>query len=72
MNREEHLEWCKERAMEYVDSGDLQDAWASMASNLGKHDGTKDHPAIMLGMMMLMGGNLSTAKKMKQFILGFN
>jgi len=27
--REEHLEWCKERALEYADRGELADAVAS-------------------------------------------
>lgn len=35
--RDEHLEWCKERAREYLVAGDLLNAVASMASDLGKH-----------------------------------
>jgi len=30
MTRDEHLKWCKERALEYVDAGDLQQALTSM------------------------------------------
>lgn len=72
MTRDEHLAWCKQRALEYVDRGDLRNAFASMASDLRKHDGTKDHATIKLGMMMLMGGHLSTAADMRRFIKGFN
>lgn len=72
MDRKEHLEWCKKRAIEYVDVGDLPNAWASMCSDLGKHEETRDHPAIKLGMMLYMSGNLSSPKQMKDFILGFN
>lgn len=72
MNRKEYLEWCKQRAIEYLNEGDVKNAWASMCSDLQKHEETKGHPAIMLGMMMVMGNQLSTTKEMKDFILGFN
>lgn len=70
--RSEHLEWCKKRALEYVDDGDLNQAFASMGSDLGKHPETKDHPGINLGMMLLIGGMLGTPEKMREFINGFN
>ena len=69
---EEHLAWCKKRALDLVDQGDLTQAYASMASDLGKHDGTAGHPAIQLGMMLMMSGHLSTATEMRKFIEGFN
>ena len=72
MNRQEHLEWCKKRALEYVDGGDLTSAWASMAKDLGDHEETKGHAAIQLGTMMLMSGQLSTPEKMRKFINGFH
>jgi hypothetical protein len=37
-SREEHLEWCKKRALEYLDRGDVENAIASMGSDLGKHE----------------------------------
>lgn len=70
--REEHLKWCKERALEYVDKGELSGAYASMVSDLNKHPETANHPALELGMMLMATGNLSTAKDMKKFIEGFN
>jgi hypothetical protein len=39
--REEHLEWCKQRAREYLDRGDLANAVASMGSDLDKHPETR-------------------------------
>jgi hypothetical protein len=39
--REEHLEWCKQRAREYVDRGELADAVASMGSDMDKHPETR-------------------------------
>lgn len=72
MSRAEHLAWCKERALQYLDSGDTSNAYASMASDLGKHDETVNHPGIQLGMMMLMGGQLNGVDAMRKFINGFN
>lgn len=70
--REKHLAWCKQRTLEYVDAGDTAQAFASMGSDLSKHPETIGHPAIELGMMMLMAGHLSTPKQMRDFIEGFN
>lgn len=69
--REEHMKWCKERALEYVDT-DPQGAYASMASDLQKHPETAGHVGIELGMMQMMGGMLSTPEQMRHFIEGFN
>jgi len=70
--RGEHIEWCKKRALEYVDSGDLTGAYASMTSDLRKHSETVSHPAIGLGMMLLMAEQLNTPSEMRHFIEGFN
>ena len=72
MTRSEHLQWSKDRALEYVKIGEFPQAWASMTSDLQKHDETADHTAIGLGMMLFMGGQLSTAPEMENFINGFN
>ena len=46
----------------------------SLASDLGKHPETEDHPAIQLGVMMLMGNQAEASDKdaMRKFILGTN
>ncbi len=72
MDRAEHLQWCKNRALEYVAAGDTQGAFASMASDLRKHPETEKHVGIELGMMQLMTGMLSTPDAMRHFIEGFN
>ena len=69
--RAEHLAWCKQRAIEYCDHGDDAEAFASMSSDLGKHEETANHSGIQLGMMRLMAGHLS-GNKMREFINGFN
>jgi len=70
--RAEHLAWCKGRALQFVDVGDVQQAFTSMASDLGEHEETRGHPGIELGMMQLMAGQLSTPSEMTTFINGFN
>lgn len=72
VSRAEHLAWCKQRALEYVDAGDTAQAFASMGSDLGKHPDTSNHAGIQLGMMMLMSGHLSSTEAMRKFIEGFN
>ena len=72
VTRSEHLEWCKERANEYVDKGDLEQAFASFHSDMGKHRGTQEHLALQLGTMLLLSGNLSTGQQMRSWINGFN
>lgn len=70
--RAEHLEWCKRRALEYVDANDNTQAFTSMASDLRKHPETEKHGGVELGMMLLMGGHLDTAEEMRKYINGFN
>lgn len=72
MTRKEHLEWCKERALEYVKNEDLKNAWTSMVSDLSKHPETMEHPAIELGTMLIISGDLNTPGSMSEFINGFN
>ena len=70
--RADHLAFCKRRALEYVNAGELQNAFASMASDLGKHPETENHAGIRLGMMQLMSGHLNSTEAMRRFIEGFN
>lgn len=72
MTRAEHLQWCKDRALEYANANDLQQAFASMASDLRKHPETKSHPGIQLGIALLMNGHLDTKNKMIKYFEGFN
>lgn len=70
--REEHLRWCKERALEYIDKGDIQEGIASMLSDMRKHEETKSPTLDQLAMMMLMSGQLNSIPKAREFINGYN
>lgn len=70
MDRSEHVRWCKTRALEYVDAGQLQQALASLYSDLGKHPETAGHPVLQLGMGLQMMGALSTSGEVRRFVDG--
>jgi hypothetical protein len=60
LTRDEHLDWCRKRALEHLDVGDLTHAVASMASDLKTHPDT-DNPAlnglVTIGMMYVTDGD---------------
>ena len=72
MTRNEHLQWCKDRAMEYVNDGDLSQAFASFNSDITKHLETINHSALKIGFMLFFNDHLGTAAKMEKWIQGFN
>ena len=72
MTREEHLNWCKLRALGYVDNGDCSNAVASMMSDIGKHPETANHVGIQLGMSLGMGGHMNSTEETRKWIEGFN
>jgi hypothetical protein len=62
--REEHLEWCKERARKYLDAGDLLNAVTSMGSDLDKHPEMGCNPALlMVGAMYAQTGNTADVRR---------
>jgi hypothetical protein len=69
MTRQEHLAWCKQRALEYVKINDLGQAAASFISDMGKHDGTRSPIVAPLVMNEVLNGN---KESMKRCIEGFN
>ena len=72
LTRAEHLDWCKRRAKEYMMRGKTQEALVSMFSDLEKHDETRGHPAISLGVQLMMIDQLADPTKAWLFIEGFN
>lgn len=71
ITRAEHLEWCKKRALEYVDAGDLPNAVASMKSDMNKHEETANYPHVLdqLAVLELMKGDV---EGIRRWITGFN
>jgi hypothetical protein len=68
MTRAEHLQWCKDRALEYVEMGDHSQAVASMMSDLGKHPETAGSREV--GMFIAL--TIKNASDARRFVEGFN
>jgi hypothetical protein len=69
-DRSEHVEWCKARAREYIDQGDLANAVSSMMSDMGKREDTAPPMALVaLGMMAVRDGDRDGVRR---FVEGFN
>ena len=74
MTRQEHMDWCKQRALEYLKPGQsysVTNAVTSMLSDIRKHPETEDKSGAlgMLGIAALQSGDAGEARK---FIEGFN
>jgi hypothetical protein len=66
------LAWCKQRAHEYLDRGEVANAVTSMLSDMNKHPETKlkeGSPLATLGLLACMSGDEREAAR---FIDGFN
>lgn len=72
MTRSEHLQRCKDRALEYVGRGDVMNAFGSFTSDMRKHPETANHSAMELAAMLMLSGHLSTERQMRDWINGFN
>ena len=68
--REEHLAWAKQRALEYLDAGDLENAVTSMGSDLDKHPELGCNPYLLLtGAMDAQNGDRA---KVRRWVEGFH
>ena len=70
--RAKHLQWCKDRALEYADRGDMTNAIASMASDMSKHPDTENHAGLQLMVMLAMASKFDRLGELRKFIEGFN
>jgi hypothetical protein len=63
--RDEHLAWCKKRALEYLDRGEIVNAIASMGSDLTKHEELKNIGLNMgpMGLFYAMNGDFDGARR---------
>lgn len=72
-SRAEHLQWCKGRAKAFL-PGDPGQAFASMMSDLSKHEELSSHCGIEMGTMLMATtpGWTKDASAIGEFIDGFN
>ncbi len=71
MTREEHIKWCKDRAIQQMEfSHDPKQGVVSMMSDIRKHPETNSEVLQSLCMMTLMGP--CNERSVREFINGFN
>lgn len=70
--RAEHLQWAKDRAIECLKTGDVNNAFASFQSDMAKHKETKFHIYLPIFAAKFLGGMLNTPDAMRREIEGFN
>ena len=70
VTRADHLNWAKDRALEYADQGDAARTIGSLRTGLGKHPGTAGHDGILLGALLAMNGHLGTPAEIREFVEG--
>jgi len=72
MTRSEYLQWCKDRACELLDKGEVQQAFESMCSDVMKHPKTMHHQVTnMDGRLLLAIGVLDCPDEMRKWINGY-
>ena len=79
MTREEHLKWCKERAIQEYDfyakndpASAVRNGITSMMSDIGKHPETSSDSLVALCTMQLMSRPRMSRQEFVSFINGFN
>ena len=72
MTRQEHLDWCKKRALEYIDRGQVSEGLTSMMSDMSKHPETKSPALNQLAVGLMMCGALSSIADARRFIEGYH
>ena len=73
MTRKEHLQWCKERAIQEMDYyDDPSKGIVSMMSDLRKHPETQSETLMALCTMQLLTNPRMTRQEVVNFINGFN
>lgn len=69
--RDEHLAWCKERALEYIDAGDVRNGVTSFASDVRKDPSTAEEASnVGMACLSFLLGNPTPAQA-RQFIEDF-
>jgi hypothetical protein len=72
MTQDEHIEWCKKRALAYLDAGDTRNGFTSMLSDVRKHPQCKNHAGLLIGAgFMMLPGWIDNPVEVRRWIEGF-
>ncbi len=75
MTRQEHMNWCKARALEYLEPGEFYspvEAVTSMMSDLRKHPDTAASTEGVLALLGLKAAASNDPTEARRYIEGFN
>lgn len=70
MNRDEHLHWAQQRALAYLPD-DPHNAFASMQSDMRKHEELARHPGLDMMPWLLQPSMAKDPNQVQRWILGF-
>jgi hypothetical protein len=70
--RQKHLQWCKDRAMAYIEVGDFRGAITSMLSDIKKNAETEKSAGTLVSVLGLDAIMEGTEEAAREFIQGFN
>jgi hypothetical protein len=68
---DDHLRWCKEQAVGYLDRGDAVGAVTAMCSGMRRHRGTANHAGQPLLVQLEAEGRLAGPGELRKFIEEF-
>ncbi len=72
MTRAERVEWCKVRAREYLERGDVVNAVTSMLSDMKQSPETKDDVGDVITHMGMIIAGSGDVRDARRFVEGFN
>ncbi len=72
MTRDEHIKWCKARALALVETGDLGHTFGRLMNDINNHPKTQGHVVITRGLTLMMTGRLDTQAEMRELIKGLD
>lgn len=71
--KDEHLMWCKTRAMAYLTEGsDPMQGWLTFSADMAKNKETMKHRGLSDGTLAIGSEGMNTAGEVLAFIEGFN
>lgn len=68
--RQDHVKWCKEKAIRTIDAGDIRGALISFGHNMRAKRATTSNPALLLIPRIVK--DFCVSKDAREFIEGFN
>jgi hypothetical protein len=69
--RSAHIQNCKNEAYVYLDKNDFASAWAAFYKDMKENKLTENHPALVIGMHLVLSGHITTIEQLRKHIDGY-